>query len=203
VIARSIRWDGRTAGVIYAPQVVRKRQSVYATREDFCKLFLEDTNSLYLLSFLLTANQEKAERCFVTGLDDCVDGNPVFHHWAHAWARRVIVRNAIRVVVPRPGLKTPIMDASHNLAQTEPLRMSAHDGGFAGVLALEDFERFVYVLSVLERYPDKDCALLLNVSIQELREARSRAEQHIAGFDKRNVEQADALLRCHEVKRQR
>jgi DNA-directed RNA polymerase specialized sigma24 family protein len=147
-------------------------------------LFREDTNSLYLLSFLLTANQEKAERCFVTGLDDCVDGNPVFHHWAHAWARRVIVRNAIRVVVPRPGLKTPIMDASHNLAQTEPLRMSAHDGGFAGVLALEDFERFVYVLSVLEKYSDKDSALLLHVSIQEVRETRARAVQHIAGFDK-------------------
>lgn len=184
MIAGSIRLDDRTAGVICAHQVVRKRQCVYGAREDFCKLFLEDTNSLYLLAFLLTANQEKAERCFVAGLDDCVDENPVFHRWAHAWARRVIVRNAIRVVVPSPGLETPIMDASHNLAQTEPLRMPAHDGGFARVLALKDFERFVYVLSVLEKNSEKDCALLLHVSIQEVRETRARAVQHIAGFDK-------------------
>jgi hypothetical protein len=45
------------------------------TSDDFRKLFTED-NNLYLLSFLLTANCEEAERCFVAGLADCVDGNP-------------------------------------------------------------------------------------------------------------------------------
>jgi hypothetical protein len=164
---------------------------------------MEDTNSLYLLSFLLTANQEKAEQCFVAGLDDCVDGDSAFHRWTHAWARRVIVRNAIRMVVPRHDFETPTLNAPQTLAQSEPLRMSAHDGGFAGVFALEVFERFVYVLSVLERYSDKDCALLLDVSIQKVREARARAEQHIAGFDTENVELANALIRCHEVRLQR
>ncbi len=184
MIARSIRWDSREAGVISAPQLVKEPPDAYATREDFCKLFLEDTNSLYLLSFLLTANQEKAEQCFVAGLDDCMDGNPVFHHWAHVWARRVIVRNAIRVMAPRPGLEKPTIDAPHTPIQSELLRMPAHDECFAAVLALEHFDRFVYVLSVLERYSDKDCALLLDVSIQEIREARLCAEQHIRGFYK-------------------
>jgi hypothetical protein len=188
VIAELICLDDRTGGILCAPQVVRKRQSVYATREKFCKLFLEDTNSLYLLSFFLTANQEKAEQCFVSGLDDCLDGNAVFHHWAHAWARRVIVRNAIRAVISRSGLEKPTQDAPHTPVQSELLRMSAYDGGFAGVLALGDIERFVYVLSVLERYSDKDCAFLLNVSIYEMREARARAEQHVAGFDKGKAE---------------
>ncbi|GGH00294.1 hypothetical protein [Silvibacterium dinghuense] len=157
-----------------ASKVVGKRQSVYATREDFCKLFMESTNSLYLLSFLLTANQEKAEQCFVAGLDDCVDGNPVFHGWAYSWARRMIVRNAIQMVVPRSALKKPALGASDLSVQREPLKNSALDGHFAGLLALEDLGRFIYVLSVLERYSDMDCALLLDVSIREFREARRR-----------------------------
>lgn len=36
---------------------------------------------------------------------------------------------------------------------------SSDDPPFASVLALEDFERFVYVLSVLERYPAQKCAV--------------------------------------------
>jgi len=53
---------------------------------------------------------------------------------------------------------------------------------FASILALEDFERFVYVLSVLERYPDQKCAALLDTSAQEILETRIRALQHIAQF---------------------
>ena len=65
----------------------------YATSQHFCKMFTEDTNSLYLLSFLLTADHDKAEQCFVAGLDDCVrDDSSVFGEWSHAWARRVIGR---------------------------------------------------------------------------------------------------------------
>jgi len=184
VITGSICWGGRTTDVMCAPRVAWERRSVYATKENFCKLFMEDTNSLYLLSFLLTANQEKAEQCFVAGLDDCVDGNPVFHHWAHSWARRVIVRNAIRVIAPRSGHEKPTLDAPHVPVQSKPRKLPPLDSRFAGVLALEDFERFIYVLSVLERYSDRDCALLLDVSIREVMEARARAAQQIAGFDK-------------------
>jgi DNA-directed RNA polymerase specialized sigma24 family protein len=166
---------------------------MYASRNDFCKLFLEDTNSLYLLSYLLTSNQEKARQCFVAGLDDCVDRNSVFHRWVHTWARRVIVRNAIRVTAPRPGLAKATPNAPKTRVQSELLRMPAHDNGF---------ERFVFILSVLERYSDKDCTLLLDVSIQEVREARTRAEKHIAEFVKRDVESPDILAQCHKVKRQ-
>jgi hypothetical protein len=44
-------------------------------------------------------------------------------------------------------------------------RMPLQDAPFAIVLALEDFERFVYVLSVLERYSDQTCAVLLGTGI--------------------------------------
>ena len=57
-------------------------------------------------------------------------------------------------------------------------------GPFANVLALEDFERFVYVLSVLEGYTDWECSVLLKSSPQEIEQTRSRALQHIAEVDR-------------------
>src|ERR1700734_1321289 len=78
------------------------RPAPYASSADFCRIFDEDMNDLYLLSFLLTADREKAEQCFVSGLEDAVEGNPVFKEWARSWARRVIIVNAVRVINPRP-----------------------------------------------------------------------------------------------------
>jgi DNA-directed RNA polymerase specialized sigma24 family protein len=50
------------------------------------------------------------------------------------------------------------------------------------VLGLADFERFVFVLCVLERYREHECALLLGCSASEVREARSQAIQELAKF---------------------
>ena len=79
------------------------RAAAYANSDDFRRIFDEDMNSLYLLAFLLTADREKAEQCFVAGLEDSVEGNPVFKEWARSWARRAIIQNAVRVINPRPA----------------------------------------------------------------------------------------------------
>src|SRR5258708_27899721 len=79
------------------------RPTPYASSADFRQIFHEDMNGLYLLSFLLTADREKAEQCFVSGLEDAVDGSPVFKEWARSWARRAIIPNAVSGMNPRPG----------------------------------------------------------------------------------------------------
>jgi hypothetical protein len=38
-----------------------------ATATDFCEIFTEEMHSLYLLLFLLTADKDKAEQCFIGG----------------------------------------------------------------------------------------------------------------------------------------
>src|ERR1700735_419527 len=81
-------------------QITRPTQ--YASSDDFRQVFDEDMNTLYLLSYLLTADREQAERCFVSGLEDAVEGNPVFKEWARSWARRVIIINAVRAINPHP-----------------------------------------------------------------------------------------------------
>jgi DNA-directed RNA polymerase specialized sigma24 family protein len=56
--------------------------------------------------------------------------------------------------------------------------VAAHDSQFAAILALSDFERFVYVLTVLEGWTDRECATLLHVSPPLIEEARLHALQH-------------------------
>jgi hypothetical protein len=155
------------------------RGNGYATCQDFLRVFDEDMRGLYQLSFLLTGDPEKGERCFVTGMEDCAKENRVFREWARIWAKRVIVQNAIRELQPRPS-------HSDSFAQF-PTTFSDKEGPIAcfdvhAVLGLADFERFVFVLCVLERYREYECALLLGCSASEVREARTQAIEELAGF---------------------
>jgi DNA-directed RNA polymerase specialized sigma24 family protein len=56
--------------------------------------------------------------------------------------------------------------------------LASQDPRFAAILTLPDFERFVYVLSVLEGYTDQQCATLLSVSTQQIEATRLRALRH-------------------------
>ena len=156
-------------------QFHEQQANLNARGEDVCRLSSEDADSLYQLSFLLTRDREKAERCFVVGIEHLVRGNRAFNQWAHAWAKRIIIENAIREVNPRPRIAH-----SYSSAIVFPYgaQMSTPPGGhfeLEAILALEDFERFVFVMSVLDHYSEHDCSLFLDCSVLEIREARTRA----------------------------
>lgn len=160
-------------------QVREEQANRYASREDFHTIFSEHLNELYQLSFLLTRHPAKAERCLVSGLEDYVTGNRAFREWGRAWAKRTIVQNAIRELKPRPIHSTsPLPEII--LSQIGPL-WSGPGEHFVmdAVLGLENFERFVFVLSVLEHYSEHDCGLLLGCSASEIREARGRALEQL------------------------
>jgi hypothetical protein len=161
----------------------RSQSSHYATSEDFCRVFADNLKQLYVFSFLMTGDQDLAERCFVAGLEESVRSNCVFSEWARSWAMRTIVQNAVRALQPYPCHGSPSFSGTSR-SETPGSETSRHDGREsipAGdfelyrVLELEDFERFVFVMSVLERYSDHDCGLLLGCSLQRVREARIRA----------------------------
>lgn len=152
----------------------------YATPEDFRMLFTEGAGSLYLLSFLLTADPEKAEKCFVSGFEECADGNAVFLEWARSWARRVIIRNAIREMAGVADAADPsTCPGAAGSNRCEP-RLAKQLRPFASILRLRKFERFVFVLSVLERYSDGECSLLLGTSTADVRQTRKHAFLHMA-----------------------
>lgn len=148
--------------------------SPYATRADFCQIFQSNMNSLYLLASLLTGDQTLAEQCFVGGLHISQEGNHVFREWAETWARRAIILNAIRMVRPHQGAnhrQTPSAQAGWPEMTKRP--------EMARIMELPTFERFVFVMSVLEGYSDQECSLHLGCMRSEVVEARSRALKRI------------------------
>lgn len=150
----------------------------YASRADFRQIFDEDMHGLYLLSFLLTADHEKAEQCFVSGLEDAVDGNPVFREWARSWARRAIIQNAVRLINPRPGQNNSSTHFAsvNNVDKALPVQEKVE---IAAILHLEPFERFVYVMTVLERYSDQEASVLLGCARRDVLAARVRTLQQL------------------------
>ena len=171
----------------------------YASCEDFRRVFEEDLHGLYQLAFLLTEDHQKAERCFVAGLEDCVRESRVFREWAPTWAKRVIVKNAIRELHPQSNhsnssVRVPIIFC-HKLQFSDP---SGHFDKDA-VSLLADFERFVFVLCVLERYREHECALLLGCSDSEVREARTQAIGRFANLRPGGFNQYDGHERSGQA----
>ena len=135
----------------------------------------EEMNSLYLFSFLLTADNEIAQHCYISGLGECVEGISVFMDWARSWARRTILKHAIRVIMPAPEHMDNLSLISFNRTGTYE-----KNNLFAAIVALSAFERFVFVMSILEKQSDEDCSILLGCSRRDVMIARELALKRLA-----------------------
>ena len=154
-------------------KAVTKSSSEYATSADFCAIFDQNTAGLYRLALLLTADTEKAERCFVSSLEDCHHASPVFREWAHSWAKRVLVKNAIAMIAP-------ISRAESDVPKSAFKPLPGLDSYLSTVAQLRPFDRVVSVLTVLEKYSALDCALLLGCTPSQVNHARTFALQKLS-----------------------
>jgi hypothetical protein len=160
--------------------VSRRRSTAYATAADFCGIFAQDMKGLYLLSFLLTADRKKAEECFAAALEDSTRSNRIFKDFAHSWSRRTIIQNAIRMIRPAPD---PRREKTALRTIDTEIETKARSGtSLNAILSLRPFERFVFVVSILERYSDQDCSILLACSRRDVALARTQAPEHISSF---------------------
>ena len=163
---------------------------VYASAADFERIFTEDMSGLYLLSLLLTGDRDWAEECFVTAVGESTKGNRVFKEWARSWARRTIVQTAIRLIAPcqRAGgtTRNPVSPRGLNYV---PLAVEAE---VCAILELASLERFVFVMSVLERYSEHDFSILLGCSRRDVVAALARAMQHLGRSVSFHKNEADA-----------
>ena len=158
------------------------RSNKYATRSNFCHIYVEQTNSLYLLSLLLTADPQKAEHCFLSGFDESVSNNSVFKERTHLWARRSIIVSAIRLLCPRPNDDNESNEARPSpLIGKVPAEVQVYPN-FAHIVGLNAFERFIFIMSILEKYSDQECSLLLGCFRREVINARTAAIGHLASF---------------------
>jgi hypothetical protein len=160
------------------PRALKQNKVRFATADDFLGIFTGEMHSLFLLALLLTADPEIAVQCFVSGLEECVYGMDSFVERAIHWARRSVVKHAIRLIKPaqidnqRPlstCLNWPATQETNNIIRA--------------LWALNAFERFAFVMSLLERQSDQDCSLLLGCRQREFKEARERAISSLSRSD--------------------
>lgn len=133
------------------------------------RLFKGDITSLYMLSLMLTADANSAESCFVFSLDDCMSMKPSVREWTNGWTRRVLVQNAIQLM--RLAVDEHEQPLSCNVGITPALH---------AVMRLKNFERFVFVLSILEGYSDRECSRLLGSSARDIMAVKVRALESLA-----------------------
>ena len=151
-----------------------EKATTYAAGTDFWNALTDEMNSLYLLSFLLTADLDKAGQCLFSGMGEYEEEIGVFMTRARARARRTILKNAIWMIMPAP-------EGTDDFSLA-PLKRSASYGTnlFEAILGLNTFERFVYVMSVLEKQSDDDCSALLRCSPRDVVVARALALERLA-----------------------
>jgi hypothetical protein len=150
----------------------------YATVANFFEIYNEEMHSLLLLSILLTADREKAEQCFVGGLEECLHGIDVFMEWARLWARRAIIKHAIKLVKP-----VPEQPKRQSLTSVQWNSTSTNHNFIGAIFALGTFERFVFVVSLLERQSDEDCAALLSCKRRDVESARAQALKKLSDIN--------------------
>ena len=140
----------------------------YAGPADFCEILQREMVPLYRLALLLTADNKEAEKCFASTAEEAFKEKFVFKDWAQPWVNRCLIKNAIRIV-------SPVAAGSAGNRASRGAQTATMTDAEVAVMQLPPLERFVFVMSVLERYSIWHCSLLLGCSMKEVSEARRRA----------------------------
>ena len=152
-----------------------ERATTYAAGTEVWNILTDEMHRLYLLSFLLTADLDKAGRCFFSGMGECEEEIGAFMAWAQARAQRKILKHAIWMIMPAPGRTDDFSVAPHKRSAA-----SGKTNLLGAILGLNAFERFVYVMSVLEKQSDDVCSTLLTCSRRDVMIARALALERLA-----------------------
>jgi hypothetical protein len=170
-----VRWFGKTAS----------ERCEYASKEEFVSAFECERVGLQRLALLLTGNKEAAKQCLILAFRECVASGSVSKGWVLSWIRRVVIRNAISLVMS-PGSQSFVntnCDADRWVTAFSPDDPLGAIGESESILDLSEFDRFVLVICVLERFSIHDCALLLDRSPRDIDEARQRVGKQVEQID--------------------
>jgi hypothetical protein len=152
----------------------------YASREEFVSVFECERAGLQRLALLLTANSEAAKQCLILARRECIASSSVFKGWVLSWTRRLVIRNAISLVI---GREDQSFVNTNDDADERLMAFSPEDSRGAMATSESVLERFVFVICVLERYSIHDCALLLGRSPRDINDARQRVGSRVGQID--------------------
>jgi hypothetical protein len=132
----------------------------------------DEFTKLYLLSFLLTGDKVLAEKCFSHAMDDYVASQGVtLADWARGPGRIAVIQRAVQAVRPTPKRVHSLSFAPGS----RPLLAAAHQP-FSAITSLGAFERFVFVMAVLEGYSAEECAAFLECGLSDISATRELAD---------------------------
>jgi DNA-directed RNA polymerase specialized sigma24 family protein len=180
-----VRWFGETAS----------ERCDYARKEEFASVFESERVGLQRLALLLTASSEAAKRCLTRAFRECVTSSSVSKEWVLSWTRRMVIRKAISLVMgpERELFVNTNDDADNGFIAFFPDDLLDPIAQSESILDLPEFDRFVFVICVLERYSMHDCALLLGRSPREINEARQRVGNRVGQIDE-HISQRFAMI---------
>jgi len=146
---------------------------------DLAEAWLDEITNLYLLCFLLTADKVLAEQCFAEAMDDyLLSPADALGDWSRGEGRASVIRRAVQIIRP-----VPKRVESWSLGQGSRPLLSAVHQPFSAITSLGAFDRFVFVLSVIEGESDETCAALLDCEVAEVGRSRDLANRLIAAVE--------------------
>jgi DNA-directed RNA polymerase specialized sigma24 family protein len=160
-------------------------RSEYVSKEEFVSVFDRERAGLQRLALLLTANSEAAERCLIRAFRECIASSAVSKEWVLNWTRRVVIRNAISLVMGPRGQSfvNTNDDADNGSMAFSPDESLDALAKAESIRSLPELDRFVFVICILEHYSIRDCALLLARSPREIDEVRHRVGNQVGQMD--------------------
>jgi len=145
-------------------------------------IWLDEVTRLYLLSFLLTADKIVAEKCFSDAMDDYVASQGVtLADWARGPGRAAVIVHAIQTMRPAPKR----VHSWSFAPGSRPLVAATHQP-FSAITTLSVFERFVFVIAVLEGYSAEECAAFLECGLGDIAASRDLADTLTAAAETEN-----------------
>lgn len=182
-----VRWLGQKA----------KKRGEYPSKKEFASVFESERAGLQRLALLLTADSKAAKACLISAFRERIASSSVSKEWAFSWTRRMVIRNAINLVMD-PGGQSSVNRNDEADRELVALSLDQSLGAFAepeSILDLPELDRFVFVICVLERYSMYDCALLLGRSPRDVTEAPQRVGNQVGQAD----ELSDFLTISHDA----
>ena len=149
-----------------------------ATRAEFREALEADLSVLYLLAFVLTANDQDAEQCLHKVIEEALKQKWVFKGWVRSWIKRCVVTHAIRIASATPGQDDKEHKPWFQTESSDRLSILVN-----AVTRVDLLPPFAFVLATLEGYSIRECSRLLNCTTEKVVSYRTRALQQLRAID--------------------
>jgi DNA-directed RNA polymerase specialized sigma24 family protein len=139
----------------------------YEAHQELIEIFEKNSSELYQLAFLLTGNTDRSVEAFSKAIDYDDEENPVFGGFMNAWARKLIIVEALGTMekelrVSKQRVARTAADEAAGDANWKRRAHIAREEFEEAVVAIDAFPRCAMLLTIFEGMSIEGAASLLN-----------------------------------------